>query len=1456
MDVGTFDKAVGATVFVAFDLDYMGNALSAAWVCGILNDLVEKGYRVDVLARYPDNDDERELINGTGAKLIPVRAGDEDEISSGAVIPRFRSRQVVSLGSSGYQAVITQGLELSRYVAGNGGLRRILWAMVEDQPLFQRFFSPADLKSLQTIAAGSHRVIVGDELLRSQIDSRVVSLTSRTLSLGAVRLRFSDKLDLDEGVAPQYCVDFATLGSQDFQKLAALGELSRSDRQPPRICIVNVPEGSGEKLASLGLDTIPGAVFKSERLDQAVIGPGSKLLLPAAGPEVSTAYLTQVAHHRGITTERIDEIAGPLPPLKDDAANLPGRPVNNRGECSGLSQLLGAVLPDYERTARSDDPVRLLLVGADFKFAGDLVEAFAQRDDIDFRVDLWKANAKPQPQESRPLLEWAEVIVTEFASYNAIWYSKHVKPGQRLIVHLHGYELISEWIDELRIESVDRIVVASEFYRQRALELKGWPPEKVIAIPNSVNPLDLARPKLQGAQFHLGLVGMVPILKRPDRALDLLELLLEHDDRFVLHIRGHAPWNYNWEWKKAAHQDAYLAFYTRLRQNPKLRAAVSFEPFGADMGNWLRKIGWLLSPSTRETFHMAAIEGACSGAVPIAWRRAGSEEIIGTDFNVDSTEAAAERILAAVASEQFEREAAKAKAWSEKYSTEVVQAQWIDLVHDLRRRPASGGVPAVGVNPHLYADVAESVRRGEFEQALATLDANVPVTTRDAGPLKELELYVRGLAELDAKRYSLFAPSLTCANPVAEGTPLTVKRLGRSLVDLAHAGLDREILDVQSPAWVRHHPASDLDIQPDYATIRIVAPSRIRFDRWVQFVKAEIVSHARAHKPAYLLASGEWWIALPVALAGDELGLPVVWNLEDSTIISAIRDLAHEPYRPCWLTQVLTAIFNRVDIRVTTRQSVVDACGEGIWIDAIIGTALRPRGVQALEFHEAHDWLDERIANWSNRTNPPFGNGRTERPAAAMSVALVGDPYTAESIRRAGLEVVELEPDSALDTLSPKLDAVLIVPNQIRADSLWADGLRASNHGAETKLAKIANRARSFGVPTVWVEQGSGSLAPQHFASARKCDVLVGANAADFERVLQLHPISVSGLGVAPLQTSEAAYWGSVLRSAGIDIAMSSPPIEVHASSPIAEEPAGWGEVWEGFPADEGISAIVTVLDPEELPILDCLEGQSLPAGLLEVIFAQVGSVAAVDSRIEEFANQNPQLTVKRVVGDTVGAARNAALDLLSRDQVLFLNGADQVGANALLGAWLSASTDSVVVLEQEDGGAATWVPTVLHALRGGRRALHLLPAVLTQLTGKLLPSATLASARFDESISAVAPAEALFLATLLRQENLVVTRSAPMPAAAWHSTIVEPVGQSAEIVARELALSHAQTLTGLESIRLESRERTVPALEALQRVHGAEIRRLLRNDNSLLGDICAVLKRGHFDPVRIGIKR
>src|SRR5699024_4116675 len=97
--------------------------------------------------------------------------------------------------------------------------------------------------------------------------------------------------------------------------------------------------------------------------------------------------------------------------------------------------------------------------------------------------------------------------------------------------------------------------------------------------------------------------------------------------------------------------------------------------------NWFRHIGWMLSPSTRETFHLSPVEGMASGAIPLVWKREGSEEIFPEKFNFDSTEEIADFILKTNETpHSFEDLSLNSVSFSERYSALKIRSEWIGLL--------------------------------------------------------------------------------------------------------------------------------------------------------------------------------------------------------------------------------------------------------------------------------------------------------------------------------------------------------------------------------------------------------------------------------------------------------------------------------------------------------------------------------------------------------------------------------------------------------------------------------------------------------------------------------------------------------------------------------------------------------------------------------------------------------
>ena len=299
-----------------------------------------------------------------------------------------------------------------------------------------------------------------------------------------------------------------------------------------------------------------------------------------------------------------------------------------------LREYLAAAVPAAAGGATADAgspeaarALRVVIAGHDLKFFNQIVPLLKLQPRIEVRMDQWAALGEHDPELSRELAEWADVVICEWCGPNAVWYSRHKRKGSRLLVHLHRFELYSDYPGQVKISNVDQVICVSEHYARLTREATGWPSSKVISVPNPLNTGQLDRAKLEGARFNLGLIGIVPMRKRLDLALDVLEELRRSDDRYQLYIKSGMPWEHWWVWQNPDERDHYTTALRRVQRSPLLQDAVVFDDAGPDVPAWLRRIGFVLSTSDDESFHVAPAEGMAARAVPVIRHWPGAETI-------------------------------------------------------------------------------------------------------------------------------------------------------------------------------------------------------------------------------------------------------------------------------------------------------------------------------------------------------------------------------------------------------------------------------------------------------------------------------------------------------------------------------------------------------------------------------------------------------------------------------------------------------------------------------------------------------------------------------------------------------------------------------------------------------------------------------------------------------------
>jgi glycosyltransferase involved in cell wall biosynthesis len=317
---------------------------------------------------------------------------------------------------------------------------------------------------------------------------------------------------------------------------------------------------------------------------------------------------------------------------------------------AALTALLDRTSPATGWPGRSQ-PLRVVVAGHALHFLEAITQWLGGVDDVELRVDHVTSFARHDEAASRAHVDWADTVLCEWASPVAAWYSRNKRPGQRLVVRLHRAELYSTWWHDIDVEAVDQVVCVSKHYARLTREITGWPAEKIVVIPNYVDSDVLARPKLAGAPFARGMMGVTPRRKRLDLALDLVERLRAADPRFSLHVKSQFSWELPWAWRDQEERAATEQVLRRVRSTPALADGVVFDAYGPDVGAWLRKIGWVLSLSDDESFHLAPAEGMASGAVPLIRPWPGAETIYDRRWIVTAGEGAAlvdelaERIL-------------------------------------------------------------------------------------------------------------------------------------------------------------------------------------------------------------------------------------------------------------------------------------------------------------------------------------------------------------------------------------------------------------------------------------------------------------------------------------------------------------------------------------------------------------------------------------------------------------------------------------------------------------------------------------------------------------------------------------------------------------------------------------------------------------------------------------------
>jgi len=404
--------------------------------------------------------------------------------------------------------------------------------------------------------------------------------------------------------------------------------------------------------------------------------------------------------------------------------------------------------------------IRVCVSGHDLKFWTPIQAELEKIGKYEFRMDEWSGHNEHDESATLAAIAWADVVIAEWALGNAVFCTQHKRPGQRLLVRLHLQERTTPYPAKMDFTKVDAMIFVGPHILEECVARFGIPRGICELVGNYVDVDKYDHPKFGGTEFNLGIIGTAPMRKRLDLAVDTLELLSRKDDRYMLRVKGQSPANIEWLWARTAERTYYQALYERINSS-HLRHKVIFDPQGSDVHHWLKMIGYLLSPSDFESFHMAVAEGSASGAIPVVWNWEGAAEIYPEFQAVSTPLEAADQIefLNRSASGNRFRQQVKEIVRS-RYDTKTVVGQWDSLIDGrsrvvvpaLEKREARRGLVVVWAidnwstfhRREMLAALADNLREDADFLIIEPGNHLQAVAKAGWGPLEELKRLGRG----------------------------------------------------------------------------------------------------------------------------------------------------------------------------------------------------------------------------------------------------------------------------------------------------------------------------------------------------------------------------------------------------------------------------------------------------------------------------------------------------------------------------------------------------------------------------------------------------------------------------------------------------------------------------------------------------------------------------------------
>lgn len=630
-----------------------------------------------------------------------------------------------------------------------GGTRRRLLLGAKFDPWFHRAVRSSDLVLLLDGAAAARPVV-------ERLSNRPLTLTGPdAVAVPREQQRWDQ---LSSALAPT--ADAAKQGALPTEAVqAALGALAEGGVRLPPAGHETGLLSLAEHLMHRGrYDALLDLVVAVERLGTVDLGSSGLAAVRAYAelaahgsppddlPGLVTATLT--AGDVALARDDVDHAAGLTAvalallfhrDLHVDVARTPlvERPAEFLAPMQGyeIIKLLASGVNPRPRSGPDDPAVRdsgspgtstrvLVLPGAYGRFAAPVLEALradprTEPDVLDLpsQINTYRfmvmdpdlvgdrlrhALGQPVPADTGHLrlLDTADVVFADWGDKGAVWASMFVPAGTRLVVRVHGVDALAPWIHLVDWTRVSDLIVVSPHMGDLVQEMLGerLRGTRLHVVGNVVDAERFTEPTLEGAEHVLCMVGWGKRVKDPLWSVEVLAELLRRDgpdsDWRLLLVGADFP-------RVPLHTTNEYATALRARVGrDDVRRHIEYVGETEHVPKHLRRAGFILSSSIRESFHIAVLEGVAAGAVPVVrdWPlfagRDGARRLYPRDWVVDTPQEAADRIQSHRDTTERARAAAEARQELARFSPEQFEQQILQVL--LEPGPSPDSAAPVG----------------------------------------------------------------------------------------------------------------------------------------------------------------------------------------------------------------------------------------------------------------------------------------------------------------------------------------------------------------------------------------------------------------------------------------------------------------------------------------------------------------------------------------------------------------------------------------------------------------------------------------------------------------------------------------------------------------------------------------------------------------------------------------